>query len=81
MRHRPAVAESWPLAARPLAAATLLLMRLSAVLAAGPMEALAWQPAAPAAGKEVKWAKGLTRNARGDLWCMAFQVGMAPPLS
>lgn len=39
------------------------------------MEALAWQPAAPAAGKEVKWAKGLTRNARGDLWCMAFQVG------
>lgn len=40
------------------------------------MEALAGQPAGFEAEKEVKWAKGLTQNARGDLWCMAFQVGL-----
>ncbi|KAI7843722.1 hypothetical protein COHA_002620 [Chlorella ohadii] len=37
------------------------------------MEALGAQPAA-AAVKEVKWAKGLTLNSRGDLWNMAFQI-------
>ncbi|PRW57928.1 phosphoenolpyruvate carboxykinase [Chlorella sorokiniana] len=38
------------------------------------MAALTGQPAGSGTEKEVKWAKGLTQNARGDLWCMAFQI-------